>query len=112
MLIGMENINVRKALRQNTEGFQLELLASSNKEESVRLLHDREKDTHCLVGIMGVDAAIKAGKLLEDQILNTEMRSRAWIAFGRQISGEFSGNVYPWEYLTQCDFDVNQTGGE
>ena len=109
---GDENINVRKALRQDAEGFQLELLASSNKEESVRLLHARERDGNCLAGVMGVDASADAGSALQAQILNTEIRSRAWIAFNRNISGEFGGNVYPWEYLSQCDFDVNQTGGE
>ena len=110
---GDENINVRKALRQNAEGFQLELLASSNKEESVWLLHDRERDGYCLTGVVGgADAAFDVGSALQAQILNTELRSRAWIAFNRHIGGEFGSNVYPWEYLTQCDFDVNQTGGE
>ena len=109
---GDENVNIRKALRQDAEGFQLELLASSNKEESVRLLHARERDGNCLAGVMGVDASSDAESALQAQILNTEMRSRAWIAFNRNISGEFGGNVYPWEYLTQCDFDVSQIGGE
>lgn len=109
---GDQNINVRKALRQNAEGFQLELLASSNKEESVRLLHARERDGYCLTGVMGgADASADAGFALQARILNTEMRSYAWTAFNRKISGEFGGNVYPWEYLTQCDFDASQIGG-
>lgn len=109
---GDENINVRKALRQKAQGIQQKLLASSNKEESVRLLHEREKDGYCLAGVMGVTASSNAGDALRAQILNTEMRSRAWTAFNRNISGEFGGNVYPWEYLTQCNFDVSQIGGE
>ncbi|MFZ1735945.1 MAG: hypothetical protein WAU31_03360 [Candidatus Moraniibacteriota bacterium] len=109
---GDENINVRKALRQDAEGFQLELLASSDKEESVRLLHDRERDGYCMVGVMGVDVSADAEDAMKERILNTELRSRAWIAFNRHIGGEVSGNVYPWKYLTQCDFDTTQVGGE
>ena len=109
---GDANRNVRKALEQDAKGFQMALLASSNEEDSIRVLHERERDGHCLAGVMGVNASGDAGELLQAQILNTELRSRAWIAANRHIGGEVSGNVYPWEYLSQCDFDVNEPGGE
>jgi hypothetical protein len=108
---GESNRNVRKALEQDARGFHMALLASSNEAESIRVLHEREKDGNCLAGVMGVSASGNAGEALQAQILNTELRSRAWIAFNRHIGGEVSGSIHLWEYLSQCDFGVNDLGG-
>lgn len=102
--------NVRKALEQDAKGFQMALLASSNEAESIRVLHETTGDGDCLAGVMGLQESFVASGALKAQVLNTELRSRAWIAFNRHIGGEVERNVYPWEYAKECKFNLNEGG--
>lgn len=103
---GRSEENVRKALRQQAKGFQMALLAASDEAESVKVLHERERDGYCLTGVMGIEMSSEAQEELKAQVLNTEMRTRAWVSFNRNIGGEVGGDVPQETYVKQCDFSL------
>jgi hypothetical protein len=96
----------RAALTQGTINVQQALLYADDKEHSIQIATDNSRYVECLTYIFPDDAP-DIGAALLAETLNTDSRSRAYLAYDRQLGGQVFHGRRMDEWKTSCSFDVD-----
>lgn len=96
----------RAALTQGVVNQQQALLYADDKEHSIQIAGEGTRDTEC-IHYVAPDDASDIGAALQAVLLNTDARSRAYLAYDRQLSGQVFHMRRLNEWKTSCSFNVD-----
>jgi hypothetical protein len=93
------------ALTQYAKVAQTTLVDADDKEASINHAKERSDALDCLTYIHGIDDAITIHAELRAQILNTKLRSEAWIMADGHLGGQVFRSTPMEERKLLCNFD-------
>lgn len=93
----------RTAAMRVAASIQKSLLAPHDKEASIAAFTEMSHTIDCLGALMG-EAGDDLAMGIEARTMNTEARTKAYLAFDKQLDGAYIKGIEPSEFTAVCGF--------